>query len=118
MGQILHSFQQLPAHTQTVVLLPEQFVVRLVFRQRTGAWYMDLSTVDGVPLVLGRRLSVDWSPLLGLVIEDAPVGLWFVRGPDRYVREDLGTDLLLIFYLLSDLPAAVVDPDAPRVVLL
>lgn len=117
MGQILQSFPQLPAHTQTVVIQDAQYIVRLVYRSRTAAWYFDLRTVDGDDLALGRRLSEDWSPLLGLLIDNAPDGLWFVRGPDAYDRDDLGSNLLLMFYELADLPAATVAADVPTVVL-
>lgn len=108
MGREIHGFPELPSHTQTVVLGASQFTIRFTFRDRTGAWYLDLWTVDGDPVILGRRLSVDWSPLLGLALDNAPEGVLFVRGPDGYVREELGDDLLLIFYPLSELPPEVV----------
>jgi hypothetical protein len=116
MGRVINGFPELPSHTQTVVLGLSQFVVRFTFRERTGAWYLDLRTVDGQAIILGRRLSVDWLPLFGLSSDLAPDGVLFVRGPDGYVREDLGEDLLLIFYPLSELPAAAAE-EQPTVVI-
>lgn len=116
MGQILKGFPSLPSFTQTVILGDQEYVIRFTWRARTSSWYFDLWTVDSVPVIAGRRMSPDWSPLIGLALDNQPTGFLFVRGPGLYVRDDLGTDLLLIRYADDELPPVVPDPDAPVVV--
>ena len=108
MGVLLTTFPSLPASTQTVTLDAEQYRVRLTWRHRCQGWYLDLYTLAGVALLLGRRLSAQWSPNMGLVIEAGPDGYLFVRGTDEYVREDLGENLLLLYYTAAEV-AAVAD---------
>jgi len=117
MGQILQAFPSLPSHVQTVTLGEMQYTVRFRWNERTASWYFDLRTIDDTPVILGRRLSPDWMPLLGLTLDNEPSGHMFVRGPDGYGRDDLGGDLLLIRYDLDDIPDAPADPYAPTVVI-
>lgn len=116
MGRALQGFPTVPSHAQTVVLVLDQFTVSFTYRARTSSWYMDLRTVAGVDLVLGVRLSVDWSPTLGLNIVGLPAGAFFTRGPDDYVRGDLGDQLRLMFYTIAELTAPAADPQ-PTVVI-
>lgn len=118
MGQIFSTFQQLPEHTQTVTLDDEQFRATLIYRERLTAWYLDLRTLDEEDIALGRRVSVEWGPLVGLTPENAPEGFIYVRGPDPYRREDLGSDVLIIRYDLSEIPEPEPDPDPSTVVFL
>lgn len=111
MGVQLSTFPALPASIQTVTLEDEQFRVRLTWRHRCQAWYMDLYALDETPLLLGRRLSAGWSPNAGLVIENGPAGYFLVRGLDDYAREDLGANLRLLYYT-SDEVAAVASAAA------
>ena len=62
-----------------------------------GAWYVDVLTSAGVPIVSGMRISPGgyvWqegqSPLL-------PAGSLAAIGPDPYRREQMGTDVQLIY---------------------
>lgn len=116
MGRAIQGFPLLPSHDQTVVLVSDQFTLTFTFRERTNSWYLDLRTVAGVDLVLGVRLSVKWSPTLGLAIEGLPAGALYTRGPDGYVRGDLGDQLRLMFYELSEIPIPD-QPDQPTVVI-
>lgn len=106
MGLELATFPTLPAFRQTVTLEGTQFRARLTWRERCQAWYLDVWTLDGTALALGRRLSAGWSPLFGLTIENAPDGLFLVRGEDAYIREDLGVNVRLLYYTRDELRAA------------
>lgn len=81
-------FHDLPAHSYTVPLSGVQYEIRLVYRARTASWYLDLRNEEGVPLVLGRRLSPPWSPVTG-VITDGPPGVILALGADPYDRFEL-----------------------------
>lgn len=112
MGVEISTFPTLPASLQTVTLEGAQYQLRLTWRHRCQAWYLDLFTLAGVPLVLGRRLSPGWSPTMGLVIEDGPGGYLYVRGRDSYAREDLGATLRLLYYTAAEVAAVAEASDA------
>jgi hypothetical protein len=119
MGLELATFPALPAHVQTVTLDGVQFRLRLTWRRRCQAWYLDLWTLAGTALALGRRLSPGWMPLLGLVLEDGPDGYLLVRGEDGYTRDQLGEDVQLVYYSRAEMQAAqaaaAADTSAPLV---
>lgn len=98
MGQRIATFPAQADTVQTVTLSGVQYSLRLVWRDRCAAWYMDLSTAAGVDIVKGRRLSAGWCPLVSLSSEEAPAGYLYVRGVDGYARDDLGGGLQLLFY--------------------
>lgn len=104
MGRILTTPARVSSSIQTVTLGGVDFRVGLTWRERTGSWYLDLYDAEENPLALGRRLSPGWSPLQGLSVEDGPDGMFMVRGPEPYLREDLGVSLLVVFYPTSELP--------------
>lgn len=106
MSLTLSTFPTLPASRQTVTLEGTQFRVRLTWRHRCRAWYLDLWTLAGTALALGRRLSPDWSPLLGFVLEGGPDGYLFVRGFDGYERLDLGKGVRLLYFTRAEVQAA------------
>ena len=107
----LATFPDLPQSTQTVTLAGVQYRVRLTWRPRTNSWYLDIYTLEEVAIALGRRLSPGWGPLIGLLPEGAPAGLFYVRGPSTYIQGSLGSDVKLLFYETADLPSAPVDSD-------
>jgi hypothetical protein len=115
MGAVLTTFRDQPCHKQTVTLGGVQFQVRLTWRRRCGAWYLDLWAQDGTALALGRRISPGWGPLLGLSIPNGPAGYLFVRGSDPYGRDALGDDVRIAFYTTEEIAALVVDEDGPVV---
>lgn len=114
MGVIVSAFPSVPSTIQTVTLGEQQYRLRLTWRRRLQGWYMDLYTLAGDPLALGRRLSPGWSPLLGIVLDEetAPDGHFVVRGLDDYLREDLGEGLTLAFYTTEELEAAQAAAEA------
>lgn len=106
MATQLAVFPALPAHRSTVTLELSQYRLRLVWMHRLQSWYLDLLTLEGTPLALGRRLSAGWSPNVGLVLEDGPPGLLFVRAADRFPREAMGKGAKLMYYSQAELQAA------------
>lgn len=114
MGVVLSAFPDQPQVVQTVTLGDRQFRVEMTWRRRCRAWYVSLLTGDEVPLAMGRRLSPGWSPLAGIILDEAlaPDGLFVVRGVDGYAREDLGEALTVAFYTSAELAAAKAAADA------
>lgn len=98
MGQRIATFSAQADTTQTVTLGGVQYRLRLAWRDRPRAWYMDLSTAAGVGIVAGRRMAAGWCPLAGLSSEAAPDGYLYVRGVDGYARDDLGGGLQVLYY--------------------
>ena len=117
MGAFLPTFPAVPQLTYTVTLEEEQFRLRFTWRRRLRSWYVDLFTLGGVALAVGRRLSAGWDPFFGLVIEGGPDGLFLVRGSDGYARLDLGVTLRLVYYTRAELVAAKPAADADDVVI-
>ncbi len=111
-----------PAHRYTIQIGPTTVVVRLVWRDRPAAWYLDIYDQDGVtPLSLGRRLSPGWGPLLGLGARLPDLGgVIIVGGADPYRQADVGPGLPVEVLWFSDAEIAAlapaVDPDAAVVV--
>lgn len=52
-----------PATTQRVALDGVVYTLRIYWSQRCSCWHMDMSDVDGVPILSGLRLVTGW-PLL------------------------------------------------------
>jgi hypothetical protein len=111
MAVIVNGYAELPCHDQVVTLGDAQYVVRLTYRQRCSSWYLDLFDSEENPLVVGRRISPGWPPLVALQIDGLPDGLFIVVGRDGYAEADLGTALQLHFYSADELAAAA-DADA------
>ena len=105
-----------PERTQTVTLGDRQFRVRLVFRDRTSSWYMDLFDAADVPMALGRRLSPSAFPTSGLQLVGKPDGALMVTGAEPYVRSDMGDTLVLQFIGADEV--VVVQPEGPRIAIL
>jgi hypothetical protein len=80
-------FHDLPAHRYTVTLDGEQYEVRLVYRARTAAWYLDLADGDGEWLVRGRRLSPGSSPAAGVLGLPGKLGVFAADPYDRHEIE-------------------------------
>lgn len=107
MGQILATFQAQPDTTQTVTLGDEQVRIRVYYRARLGAWYVDFLTLDDTAIATGRRVSPGWDLLTGL-LGGVPAGHLFVQGSDPYTREMLGERVNLVYYTADEIP----DPEA------
>jgi len=101
---LISTFRLYPQHTQTVELGGLEYRLRLTYRHRLESWYLDLYERDGTPLALGRRLTPQFGPLLGLSIPDGPPGKFIVVGDEPYERDDLGDSLLLVYVTPDELP--------------
>lgn len=106
MGQAVTVFPAQPSFRQTLTLGDAQFELRLQWRERLAAWYADLWTAAGLPVWLGVRVSPGWALGFGLVAENAPDGVLFVRGPPEYSRMDLGGSVQIVFYATEELESA------------
>jgi uncharacterized protein DUF6983 len=102
-----------PSHRYTMPLDGVQYDIRLTYRERTSSWYLDLWDENGRPLVLGRRLSPNWGPTVG-VLTAGPPGKLFVFGEDPYARDEIE-----LWYFTAAELAAEPDPNVStlRVVL-
>ena len=120
MSVSLRAFPTQPATIQTVSLDGVSFRVRLTYRYRLSAWYLDLWTLDMTPLLLGQRLSAGWSPTAGYDLPDGPNGYLYVSGLDGYARDDLGAGLQLLYFTRAEMAdaAALLPAEAPVVVTL
>lgn len=74
--------------------------MRFRYNTRMDAWFLDLSDEEGVPILSGRRIVVDW-PLLERRSRAVPPGHLYafdttLRQQDPG-RDDLGTRVLLLY---------------------
>ena len=107
-------FADLSQGTTTQTWADRQIQIRTTFRERTGAWYMDLFELDGTAIVFGRRVSPNFVPLLGLGLEgeQLPRGqTLLVVGPDDpYVKASLSDTLELLLLSAEEIDALRGDP--------
>lgn len=95
-----------PQHPARVELDGTEYRVRLTYRARLEAWYLDLYTADETPLALGRRLSPGGLPAR-VVVDGGPPGLLYVPGDDPYDR-----DALRLLYIEEEsVPTASANDD-------
>jgi hypothetical protein len=103
-------FPQQPQDTSTQAWGTQQVLIRTTFRERTGSWYMDILTIDEKPLAIGRRISPQFAPLLGLGLEGEglPRDRYLViDGPiDPYLKADLSDTLVAILLTQAEVDAA------------
>lgn len=109
------TFSELPAFEQVVELDGQEYRLRLEYKSRTGSWYLDLRDTTGREIVVGRRLSPEFSPTFNLFLENGPPGVLLARGPDNYDRHDLGEDLVVVYVPEGELPELPVDSDRREV---
>lgn len=90
----------LPSQSQTVTLDGVVYQVRVTYRRRLSAWYLDLLTQSGDPLIMGRRLTPGWSPLSGRrAVVGGPDAVLYVSDiADPYRRDQLGRELTVTLY--------------------
>jgi len=82
--------------------------LRVYYNGRDDSWYLSLSDVDGNPLVMGVRLTLDTSILGAHVLEALPAGALAMIDPEN-TREDpsrrsLDDDAMaLVFFTAEEL---------------
>ena len=119
MALFLRADPTLPDHTIQTVLGGVAYLIRYVWKERIGAWFVDVSLVEGgLRLLTGRRLAAMRVTSAGIG-DGWGGGLLFCVGRDDAPREALGTDdLCLVWYSPEEMAAqAIVDENAPTVVL-
>ena len=109
MGQQIPTFQAQPQFSESVTLGSAQYQLVFTWRDRLPAWYLDIYTLDGTAILTGRRVSPGHDLLFGGRAALTMAGHLFVRGSDPYLREMLGTRVVPVFYLDSEIPS----PPAP-----
>lgn len=77
--------------------------LRLAWRQRSGAWYVDVLDGRDEPIVVGQRLSPSAPLAPDATAPGLPPGQLWVTGPDRYGREQLGTDVQIVYLTAAEL---------------
>jgi len=87
-----------PSYVRKVQLDGVVFKYRMTWRDRTACWYMDLLTLQGVPIVSGRRVSPG-SAIIPRGTPGAPPGIIFCDGSlDPYAFGDLGASIRILYY--------------------
>lgn len=98
-----------PHVEQTTELDGVEFGLRLRWNDREQRWYLDLSDVDGAPILLGVKLVANWS-LLRTLADDGrrPRGELVVvdtTGEGDPRLPDLGRRVRLIYVPVAEVPA-------------
>lgn len=113
MAERFQFFPENPSNTSIQTWGDRQVRLRMTYRERMSAWYMDLFDADGVALAVGRRVSPSYAPLLGLGLEgfNLPRGrfLIFVGPVDPYAKEALSDTLDGILLTQEEVDAAQSD---------
>ena len=108
-------YPQQPQDTSTQPWGATQVLIRTTYRERPGAWYMDILTIEEVPLAIGRRISPQFAPLLGLGLEGEglPRDRYLViDGPiDPYLKEDLSDTLIALLLTQAEVDAAAAEAE-------
>jgi hypothetical protein len=93
-----------------------ELIYDLQWRERVQSWYLSVLLPNETPIITGRRIVSNWSPLLRFVSSSLPDGLYLVvRQGDSDQdpgRDELGTNVLLQFMTRAELDAL---PPAPNV---
>lgn len=107
---------ELPSYTQTVDLDGERWIMRVSWRPRLFAWYCDLYTRNGDPVLLGRPILAGRQ--LNFSVLDGPPGALYGVGEDP-TRTTLGTACRLLYYTRDEIQALAPEPQfVPAAVIL
>lgn len=96
-AQILPAFPDFAAFDYEVALQGSTWKFEYVWREGLNSWYLSIFDTDGNPLIYGRRLSPNCQLVESRL--DFP-GKLVCIGDDSH-RDNLGTDLLVMFYILE-----------------
>jgi len=102
---------------QTVDLDGERWIMRVSWRPRLFAWYVDIYTRNGDPVMLGRPILA--GRILNFSVLDGPPGTLIALGEDPS-RTTLGTACRLLYYSadeLDQLPTATSEFQPVAVIL-
>lgn len=98
--QVIKWFDE-PFWTQNVVLGDAPFVMSVNYNTRNDSWFMDLTTNDDVPLIYGKRITLDTDMFNNIHSELRPKGVLLVVPVAANVleitRDNMGIEIELIF---------------------
>ncbi len=90
-----------PHFSQQTALDGTTYLLDFDWNEREGAWYFGISTAEGDPIAVGRRVCASWPLLRNVVDARRPVGEIFPTdsGPDGIdpAFADLGTRVTLVY---------------------
>jgi len=93
-----------------------ELIYDLQWRVRVQSWYLSVLLPNETPLITGRRIVSNWSPMLRFVSAQVPDGLYLVvrqgDSDEDPGRDELGTSVLFQFLTRAELNAL---PPAPNV---
>lgn len=93
-----------------------ELIYDLQWRERVQSWYLSVLLPNETPLITGRRIVSNWSPMLRFVSAQVPDGLYLVvrqgDSDEDPGRDELGTSVLFQFLTRAELNAL---PPAPNV---
>ena len=95
-----------------------ELIYDLQWRERVQSWYLSVLLPNETPLITGRRIVANWSPLLRFVSDALPDGLYLVvrqgESDEDPGRDELGTSVLFQFMTRAELDALppAVNPNA------
>lgn len=90
----------------TVTLDGQDVGLRCYWLPRCAGWYLDLEHPDGEPIATGRRITPGAVVAFPGAGDGVPPGRFVARGPDRYGRDDLGTQVFVDYLTLDEVEAA------------
>lgn len=117
MSEVLNNAIDLNDYTQVTTLDGKDYLLRFMFNDREGKWYMHLHDEDDVPIVQGVKVVPGISLLRKVVDSRRPAGVLIARdltvrevtafgGGEQVLEEDPGlTDLgenVRIYYFPED----------------
>lgn len=77
--------------------------LRVYWLDRAASWYVDLETDAGVPIATGARLSPGAVVAFPGAGAGVPPGRFVTVGPEPYQREDLGTQIQLVYVTQAEI---------------
>lgn len=99
-----------PSYTQRTTLDGREYVLGFDWNARDLSWYFSISDEDGAPILVGRKIVLDY-PLLDRLVDDrappgAIVALDLSGRNEPPQLDDLGTRVILYYYDAASLAEA------------
>lgn len=98
-----------PSFVETVSIGDTTYRLAFSWNEREGFWYMDISTDDDDPILLGLKLVANWELMRRFADERLPDGQILVldqSGRDEDPgRNDLGDRVILVFATNDEIAA-------------
>lgn len=79
MSEIVPTSTTLSDYDQVTTLDGRDYLLRCLFNEREGLWYLSMADVDGTLIVAGIKIVVEWDLLRRLVGPARPPGILIAR---------------------------------------